>query len=293
MRLLATTVRCAHSLAARQAGGLAVDLRSDTVTRPCAGMRSAMAGATVGDDVYGEDPTTAQLEERVATLLGMEGGLLLPTGTMANLVAVLTHCGRGDQAVLGGDSHLARWEQGGPAQFGGVVSRVVANKRDGTFCLSEVQAELQEEPDIHAAATRLVCTENTHCGAGGLPLPLPWLQEVAALCEQHGTKLHCDGARLLHSATALNLPPALLLSGHTSATICLSKALGCPAGSVLAGSREFIKGACRLRKGLGGGMRQSGRKSYTCTHHTQLLWAKNGTECNSATAFLFHSYCPV
>ena len=270
MRLLATTVRSVYSLAARQASGLAVDLRSDTVTRPCTGMRSAMAVATVGDDVYGEDPTTAQLEERVAALLGMEGGLLLPTGTMANLVAVMTHCGRGDQAVLGVDSHLARWEQGGPAQFGGVVSRVVANKRDGTFCLSEVQAELQEEPDIHAAATRLVCTENTHCGVGGLPLPLAWLQEVAALCEQHDTKLHCDGARLLHSATALNLPPALLLSGHTSATICLSKALGCPAGSVLAGSREFIKRACRLRKGLGGGMRQSGRKSYI--EHTALTY---------------------
>ena len=234
-----------------------IDLRSDTLTQPTPAMRQAMANAEVGDDVFGEDPTVRRLEEKTAGRLGKEAGLFVSSGTQGNLVSLLTHCGRGDEAIMGDQSHTFRYEQGGCAALGGIMPHLVRNQLDGTMSLGEIRAAIRGA-DIHAPRTRLVCIENTHNRCGGVPLTVEYTQQVADLAHEHGLRLHIDGARLFNAAVALGVDAQQLVRGADSVTICLSKGLGAPVGSVVCGSREFIHGARRARKVLGGGMRQAG-----------------------------------
>jgi len=234
-----------------------IDLRSDTLTQPTPAMRQAMATAEVGDDVYGEDPTIQRLEDMAARQLGKEAGLFVSSGTQGNLVSLLTHCGRGDEAIMGDQSHTFRYEQGGCAALGGIMPHLIRNQLDGTMNLDEIRAAIRGA-DIHAPRTRLVCIENTHNRCGGVPLTVEYTQQVAALAHEHGLRLHIDGARLFNAAVALGVDAQDLVRDADSVTICLSKGLGAPVGSVVCGSREFIDGARRARKVLGGGMRQAG-----------------------------------
>ena len=234
-----------------------IDLRSDTLTQPTPAMRQAMANAEVGDDVFGEDPTIGRLEEKAAGRLGKEAGLLVSSGTQGNLVSLLTHCGRGDEAIMGDQSHTFRYEQGGCAALGGIMPHLVRNQLDGTMSLGEIRAAIRGA-DIHAPRTRLICIENTHNRCGGVPLTVEYTQQVADLAHEHGLCLHIDGARLFNAAVALGVDACHLVRGADSVTICLSKGLGAPVGSVVCGSREFIHEARRARKVLGGGMRQAG-----------------------------------
>lgn len=235
-----------------------VDLRSDTVTTPTREMREAMLNADVGDDVYGDDPTVSKLERLAAQMFGMEAALFVPSGTMGNLVCILAHCwGRGDEVLLGDESHLSHFEQGGMAQFGGVHPRTLRNLPDGTFDLNELKSRIQRE-DPHFTRTRLVCVENTHNAMGGRVIPPAFMDRLAETLKGTDIKIHVDGARLFNAATALRLPVADLLKRADSVSVCLSKALGAPIGSVVAGRQDFIQRAYRLRKGLGGGMRQVG-----------------------------------
>ena len=214
--------------------------------------------ADVGDDVYGDDPTVIELERLAARMLGMEAALFVPSGTMGNLICVLTHCsGRGDEVLLGDESHLAYYEQGGVAQLGGVYPRSLKNLPDGTFDLDELRSRILPD-DQHFTKTRLVCVENTHNRMGGRVIPTSFMDRLAEALKDTDIKIHVDGARLFHAATALKLPIANLLERADSVNICLSKSLGAPIGSVIAGRRDFIGRAHRLRKALGGGMRQVG-----------------------------------
>ncbi|XP_061412794.1 uncharacterized protein LOC133345850 [Lethenteron reissneri] len=240
--------------------GAVVDLRSDTVTRPCAAMRQAMAEARVGDDVYGEDPTVNELQGLVAELLGMEAALFVPSGTMGNLIAVMCHCPeRGDEMLLGDRAHIHLYEQGASAQLGGVHARTLATRPDGTFDLAELRSKVRHEhPDAHVPRSRLLCLESSHNACGGRALPVGFLREVRSLADELGLRVHMDGARLLNAAVALSVPPAAIAGHCHSVSLCLSKGLGAPVGSVLAGSCELVARARRLRKALGGGMRQAG-----------------------------------
>lgn len=241
-----------------ESGARVVDLRSDTLTQPSPAMKEAMMAAPLGDDVFGEDPTVIALQEKVATLLGKEAALLVPTGTMGNLICVLNHCrNRGSEVLLGDLSHIHVWEQGGISQLGGVHPRTLRNLPDGTFSLEELR-QLVRGDNPHWPVTSLVCVENTHNMAGGRVLPLRWLDELGATCRSLGLPVHMDGARLLNAAAALEVPPARLVRDCASVSVCLSKGLGAPVGSVVAGTKDFIRGALRLRKALGGGMRQAG-----------------------------------
>jgi threonine aldolase len=221
-------------------------------------MREAMMNADVGDDVFGDDPTVNKLERLAAQMLGMEAALFVPSGTMGNLICVLTHCsGRGDEVILGDESHLAYYEQGGVAQLGGVYPRSLRNLPDGTFDFDELKSRILPD-DPHFTKTRLVCVENTHNRMGGRVIPLSFMDQLAETLKGTGIKIHVDGARLFHAATALKLPVTSLLKHADSVSVCLSKALSAPIGSVIAGRRDFIGRAHRLRKALGGGMRQVG-----------------------------------
>ncbi|MBS1249986.1 MAG: L-allo-threonine aldolase [Chloroflexi bacterium] len=234
-----------------------IDLRSDTVTKPTPAMRQAMASAPVGDDVYGEDPTVNRLEEMSANLLGKEAGLFLPSGTMGNLAAILTHCGRGDEIILGDMAHTFLFEVGGIAALGGIHPHTIPNQSDGTLRLDDIKNAIRAEND-HYPPTRLVTLENTHNRCGGAPLSVEYTHQVGDLAQSEGLKLHLDGARLFNAAVALDVEPAALAGPVDSVTFCLSKGLGAPVGSVLCGSGDFIKRARRTRKMLGGGMRQAG-----------------------------------
>lgn len=234
-----------------------VDLRSDTVTRPTPAMRAAMAGAEVGDDVFGEDPTINRLQTMAAQRTGKEAGLFLPSGTMGNLSAVLTHCGRGDEVILGNKSHVFLFEAGGISGLGSVHSRQIPNQEDGTLLLEDIRYAVRPD-DVHHPITRLVILENTHNRCGGVPLTAGYTRQVGDLAHQYGLKLHLDGARLFNAAVALGVPAAELAAPADSVTFCLSKALCAPVGSVLCSSAEFIARARRIRKQLGGGMRQAG-----------------------------------
>jgi threonine aldolase len=234
-----------------------IDLRSDTVTKPTPAMRRAMAEAEVGDDVYGEDPTVNRLEAMVAELLGKEAAVFVASGTMANLISVLSHCGRGDEMILGDRAHIFRSEQGGAAALGGVHPHTIPNQPDGTLDLAEIEAAIRGDNE-HYPATKLVCLENTHNFCGGRVLPVDYMDTVGELAHRHGLKLHVDGARLWNAAVALNVAPARLVREADSVSVCLSKGLGAPVGSVVAGSREFIGRARRNRKVVGGSMRQAG-----------------------------------
>ena len=234
-----------------------VDLRSDTVTLPTPQMRAAMAEAEVGDDVYGEDPSINQLEEISASRMGKDAGLFVPTGTMGNLAAILAHCGRGDEFILGDLSHTFLYEAGGAAALGGVHPHLLRNQADGTLVLDEVQ-EAVRPIEIHHPISRLVVLENTHNRCGGVALSVSYTRAAGELAHEHGLKLHLDGARIFNAAVALGVEAVDLADPTDSVTFCLSKGLSAPVGSVLCGSSEFIARARRMRKQLGGGMRQAG-----------------------------------
>ena len=234
-----------------------VDLRSDTVTNPTPAMREAMASAEVGDDVFGEDPTVNRLDAMAAERLGKEAALLVVTGTMGNLVSLLTHCGRGDEAIIGDRSHTLLYEQGGMAALGGISPYPVANQPDGTMRLDEIERGIRAD-DVHAPRSRLICLENTHNVCNGAPLTAAYTAQVVRLARAHHLAVHVDGARIFNAATALGVDASELVRDVDSVTFCLSKGLSAPVGSVICGSRAFIAEARRMRKVVGGGMRQAG-----------------------------------
>jgi threonine aldolase len=234
-----------------------VDLRSDTLTRPTDAMRKAMASAEVGDDVFGEDPTVNRLEEVAAEKMGKESALFVPSGTMANLVSLLTHCGRGDEVILGDQAHIFFYEQGGCAALGGIHPRTVPNLPDGTMDIAGIKAAIRAD-NVHFPATRVIALENTHNRCLGTPLSLAYLDEIKDLADKHALKIHVDGARIFNAAVALEVDPAALVQHADSVSFCLSKGLGAPVGSLVCGSRAFIARARRNRKVVGGGMRQAG-----------------------------------
>ncbi len=234
------------------------DFRSDTTTHPTEKMRQAMASAEVGDDVYGEDPTVNALEEKAAGMLGKERGLFVASGTMGNLLAVLAHCARGEEAIMGTRGHTFLHEAGGVSALGGVVIHTIPNQADGTLTLKDLEYALNDPEDIHSPISRLLIIENTQNFCGGVPLSLEYTESVAAFAREHGLLLHLDGARIFNAAVALGLPASKLVAPADSITFCLSKGLCAPVGSVLCGDAAFIKKARRLRKVLGGAMRQAG-----------------------------------
>jgi threonine aldolase len=230
------------------------DFRSDTVTRPSAGMRAAMTEAEVGDDVFGDDPTVTRLEARMAELLGKEAALFVPSGTQSNLIALMAHCGRGDEYIVGQKAHCYRWEAGGAAVLGSIQPQPLTNQPDGTLLLAEIEEAIKPD-DAHFARTRLLALENT---IGGKVLPQSYVEAATALARQHVLACHLDGARAFNAAIAADLPIDAIARPFDSVSVCLSKGLGAPVGSVLVGSAKLIAGGRRLRKMLGGGLRQSG-----------------------------------
>lgn len=235
-----------------------IDFRSDTVTKPTPAMRAAMSEAIVGDDVYCEDPTVIALENRVAAMFGKESALFFPSGTMSNLCATLTWCNRrGSEIILGDKSHMFLFEQAGASQFGGISYRTLPNKDDGTMDIERIQLAIREE-DIHEPHTQLICIENTHNACGGKVLPLSFLKELRILSLRTSVPVHVDGARIWNALTEIQVEPSVLGKYADSLSVCLSKGLGAPVGSLLVGSSDFIAKARRIRKALGGGMRQAG-----------------------------------
>jgi threonine aldolase len=234
-----------------------IDLRSDTVTKPTPEMRAAMAKAEVGDDVYGDDPTVNRLQEMAADMMGKEAALFVPSGTMGNLAGILAHCQRGDEAILGKENHTYLHEAGGISVLGGVHSCQLMNQPDGSLLLSDIEAAIRAD-DQHEPITRLVCLENTHNHCGGTVQTPETTHRIADFVHARGIKVHLDGARIFNAAAALNVNVKELTDPVDSVTFCLSKGLCAPVGSVLCGDKEFIQRAHRLRKMLGGGMRQAG-----------------------------------
>jgi threonine aldolase len=234
-----------------------VDLRSDTVTRPTPEMRQAMANAEVGDDVYGDDPTVNRLQEMAADIMGKEAALFVPSGTMGNLAAILAHCQRGDEVIIGDKNHSFVFEAGGLSAVGGIHSHQVPNQADGSLRLEDVEAAIRPD-DAHFPISRLVCLENTHNRCGGTVQSVAYTQQVAGLAHSHNLAVHLDGARIFNAAAALHVDASALSGPADSVTFCLSKGLCAPVGSLLCGSRDFIRMAHRARKMLGGGMRQAG-----------------------------------
>ncbi|MCF8198748.1 MAG: low-specificity L-threonine aldolase [Sulfuritalea sp.] len=238
------------------------DFRSDTVTRPSPAMKQAMMEAPLGDDVFGDDPTVNRLQEMAAEMLGFEAALFAASGTQSNLIALMTHCQRGDEAIVGQQWHTYRWEAGGMAVLGSIQPQPLENQADGTIALTDIEAAIKPD-DPHFARTRLIGLENT---TGGKVLPLQYMRDVRALAERRGLRTHIDGARLFNAAVASCDPSGgnplqqarEICTGYDSVSLCLSKGLGAPVGSVLLGSAEFIAQARRNRKMLGGGMRQAG-----------------------------------
>ncbi|MGL5386935.1 MAG: low-specificity L-threonine aldolase [Serratia sp. (in: enterobacteria)] len=248
-----------------------IDLRSDTVTQPSAEMRTAMAQADVGDDVYGDDPTVNALQAEAVRLSGKEAALFLPTGTQANLVALLSHCQRGEEYIVGQQAHNYKYEAGGAAVLGSIQPQPIEANPDGTLPLDKVAAAIKPD-DIHFAKTRLLSLENT---ISGRVLPLEYLQQAWQFTREHKLALHIDGARIFNAAVALNLPLKDIARYCDTFTICLSKGLGAPVGSLLCGSEEFIQRANRWRKMTGGGMRQAGILAaaglYALEHNVERL----------------------
>jgi threonine aldolase len=231
-----------------------IDLRSDTVTQPSPGMRAAMAAAPVGDDVYGDDPTVNELQRVLAERFGFESALFFPSGTQSNLAALMAHCGRGDEYIVGQDAHTYRYEQGGAAVLGSIQPQPLENDAHGGIALERIVAAIKPD-DLHFARTRLLALENT---MGGRVLPLEYLRDATTLAHTHGLRTHLDGARLFNAIVKLKLDERAAAAGFDSVSVCLSKGLGAPAGSVLLGSGGVIAAARRWRKALGGGMRQAG-----------------------------------
>ena len=269
-----------------------VDLRSDTVTRPTPGMRAAMMAAPLGDDVYADDPSVNALQDKVAALLGFEGALFMPTGTQSNLCAILAHCQRGDEYIVGQMAHCYRWEGGGAAVFGSVQPQPLSHQSDGTLLLQDIEAAIKPD-DAHYARTRLLALENTF---GGKLLPMGYVRQAAELARSKGLARHLDGARLFNAAVSqaemaddnpgakssqserggsILVEARRIAQCFDSVSVCFSKGLGAPAGSALCGSREFLARAHRIRKMAGGGMRQSGllaaAASYALEHQVERL----------------------
>lgn len=234
-----------------------IDLRSDTVSWPTPEMREAMANAPVGDDVYAEDPTVNQLEAEAAALLGKEAGLFVASGTMGNLIAALTHCGRGAEMIIGREAHMFRYEGGSASAFGGIHPNILDVQPDGTLKIEAIKRAIRGD-DAHFPRTKLIGLENTQGTIGGIPITKAYTEEVGNIAHENGLKLHIDGARIFNAATALNTTAAELVEPADSVSFCLSKGLCAPVGSVLVGTKEFIHEAHRNRKALGGGMRQAG-----------------------------------
>nr|KYP74540.1 L-allo-threonine aldolase [Cajanus cajan] len=237
-----------------------VDLRSDTVTKPTEAMRIAMANAEVDDDVLGNDPTAFLLETEMARMMGKEAALFVPSGTMGNLICVLVHCDvRGSEVILGDNCHIYIYENGGIATIGGVHPRAVKNNDDGTMDIDLIEAAIRDpRGELLYPTTRLICLENTHANSGGRCLSVEYTDRVGEIAKKHGLKLHIDGARIFNASVALGVPLDRLVQAADSVSVCLSKGIGAPVGSVIVGSKNFIAKARRLRKTLGGGMRQIG-----------------------------------
>ncbi|MBN8755522.1 MULTISPECIES: low-specificity L-threonine aldolase [Variovorax] len=257
-----------------------VDLRSDTVTQPTLAMREAMMAAPLGDDVFGTDPSVNALQEKIAAMLGFEAALFVPTGTQSNLCAILSHCGRGDEYIVGQQAHCYRWEGGGAAVFGSVQPQPLDHAADGTLPLAQIEAAIKPD-DAHFARTRLLALENT---LGGKLLPFEYVQAATDLAKRKGLQRHLDGARLFNAATAqaassknsdIRAEARRIAQCFDSVSVCFSKGLGAPIGSALVGSREFIARAHRIRKMAGGGMRQAGllaaAASHALDHHIDRL----------------------
>lgn len=248
-----------------------VDLRSDTVTRPTPAMREAMARAEVGDDVFGDDPTVNALQARVATLLGKEAGLFVTSGTQSNLCALLAHCERGDEVIVGQLAHNYRYEAGGAAVLGGIQPQPLAQQPDGTLLLADIAAAIKPD-DAHFARTRLLTLENTW---NGKVLPIAYLDAATELAASRGLQRHLDGARLWNASVASGQSMARIAQGFDSVSVCFSKGLGAPVGSMLVGSEAFIARAHRARKMLGGGLRQAGLLAaaalHALDHHVERL----------------------
>ncbi len=248
-----------------------IDLRSDTVTRPTAAMWDAMRAAELGDDVFGDDPTVNALQARIAAELGFEAALFMPTGTQSNLCALMSHCQRGDEYIVGQMAHTYRWEGGGAAVLGSIQPQPLPNQPDGSLALADIEAAIKPD-DAHYARTRLLTLENTW---GGQVLPLPYIEAATALARSRGLATHLDGARLFNAAVASGLPAREIARHFDSVSVCFSKGLGTPAGSALCGSRALIASAHRWRKMAGGGMRQSGVLAaaalHALDHHVQRL----------------------
>jgi threonine aldolase len=256
-----------------------VDLRSDTVTRPTAGMRAAMAAAPLGDDVFGDDPSVNALQEKIAAMLGFEAALFVPTGTQSNLCAILSHCQRGDEYIVGQMQHCYRWEAGGGAVFGSVQPQPIEHQSDGTLALADIEAAIKPD-DPHFARSRMLALENT---LGGKLLPIGYVEQATALAQRKGLTRHLDGARLFNAAVAqaaqaggdARAEARRIAQNFDSVSVCFSKGLGAPVGSALCGSRELIARARRVRKMAGGAMRQAGllaaAASYALDHHVDRL----------------------
>ncbi len=248
-----------------------IDLRSDTVTRPTAAMRAAMASAEVGDDVFGDDPTVNALQERIAALLGKQAALFMPTGTQSNLCGLMAHCQRGDEYIVGQGAHAYRYEGGGAAVLGSIQPQPLPNQPDGTIKLDDIAAAIKPD-DAHFARTRLLALENTW---GGQILPPSYVQAATALARQHGLATHLDGARLFNAAVGSGVSAAEIAAPFDTVSVCFSKGLGAPAGSALVGPKDFIARAHRIRKMLGGGMRQAGvlaaAVQHALDHHVERL----------------------
>lgn len=239
-----------------------IDLRSDTVTLPLPQMKLVMTEAALGDDVYQEDPTINSLQTRVATLFNKEAALFVPSGTMANLISVLSYCGPGDQVLLGDLSHVLYYEQGGISAVGGVMPRAVRNRADGGLDLAHLEDQVMPDK-VHFPRSKLVLLENTHNNCGGMVLSLEHVSEVSAFCKPRGLKLHVDGARIMNAYVYLKqrnptLLPRDLVKNVDSFSLCFSKGLSCPVGSIVVGPKDFIDRAHRWRKCVGGAMRQAG-----------------------------------
>jgi threonine aldolase len=250
---------------------MATDFRSDTVTRPTAAMRAAMAEAPVGDDVFGDDPSINALEAEISEMLGFESAMYVPSGTQSNLVGVMTHCARGDEYIVGQEAHTYRYEAGGAAVLGSIQPQPLDNAADGTIPLPAIEAAIKPD-DSHFAKTRLIALENT---IGGKVLPAGYPAAVREIADRHGLAMHLDGARLWNAAVKQRVEPRTIAEHFDSVSVCLSKGLGAPVGSVLCGKREFIRSARRWRKMLGGGMRQAGILAaagrHALKHHIERL----------------------
>lgn len=245
-----------------------IDLRSDTVTVPSPQMREAIFKAEVGDDVYDEDPTVNSLQERVAQLLGKEKSLFVSSGTMGNLISLLVHCGRGDQAIIGDASHINLWEQNGASSLGGISLKTLPNNLDGTIATASIDNAVNPD-NIHCAKTKLICLENTW---NGHPLSQAYVKQVKEIATRHGLKMHIDGARMFNACLALNMTPSELVENFDSVQFCFSKGLSAPVGSMICGSEAFIYEAKRMRKLLGGGMRQVGILAAACQLSLIHIW---------------------